>query len=441
MRLLSFSLGIIFFLQVFTTHGQNVIDSLSKLLNQSISDEQRVSVLIELASEYTEKNAEESITKVGEAITLAEKIGFEKGLGDAYNFLGTFYRRRGDYKLSIENYLKAAEIRQKLNAKSDLARTYNNLGNTYADQANYDLSIAYYLKALQMYEEMNHKEGIARAIGNIGTVYYDQENDEKALEYFFKALKINEEQNNYDLLRYNHNNIGRVYKRQNRLDDAIRSFQNAIAVNEKTKNAKDLSSRNYWQILARSSNFLGETYLLENKTDSAFKNLKTALEVFEKLNDRSGKATVLKNLALTFQKVGKWDDAVTYAKKSLAVSNEIQAKDKIKEAAFVLATLYEEKGNYKEAYQMYQLGAAMKDSILNTEKLKAISNLQANYELDKKQKEVELLQKEAALKEQQVKSANFQRNAFLAGFALILVLAFVLIRNNIQKQKTNRLLA
>lgn len=440
MRLLSAAFLLTFFGQVFIAKGQNVIDSLSKLLSQSINDEQRVSVLIELAGEYTEKNPEETIIRIGEAIELAEKIKFEKGLGDAYNFLGTFYRRRGDYKLSIENYLKAAEIRKKLNAKSDLARTYNNLGNTYADQANYDLSIENYLKALQMYEEMNNKEGIARAIGNIGTVYYDQENDEKALEYFFKALKINEEQNNYDLLRYNHNNIGRVYKRQNKLDQAIKSFQNAIAVNEKTKNAKDLSSRNYWQILARSSNFLGETYLLENKIDSAFKSLKTALEVFEKLNDRSGKATVLNNLAIASQKVGKWEEALQYAQKSLAVSKEIQAKDKIKEAAFVLASLYEEKGNFKEAYRMYQLGAIMKDSILNTEKLKAISNLQTNYELEKKQKEVELLQKESALKEQQVKSANFQRNAFLAGFALILILAFVLVRNNIQKQKTNRLL-
>ncbi|GAB4335501.1 MAG: hypothetical protein OHK0038_13200 [Flammeovirgaceae bacterium] len=426
----------------FSIKAQSVADSLQNLLNSSSTkEEDKVLILIELAGEFTEKKTDESILRINQAISLAEKIGFKKGLGDAYNFLGTFYRRRGDYKSSLENYFKAVEIRKAIDAKSDLARTYNNLGNTYADQGSYDLSIENYLKALQMYEVLDNKEGIARAIGNIGTVYFDEGNDEKALEYFFKALKINQESNNYDLLRYNYNNIGRVYKRQNNLEDAINSFHNALAVNEKTKNAKDASSRNYYQILARTSNFLGETYILLNQADSAFRNLNTALEFFEKTNDRSGEATALRSLAILYEKLDNQEDALKYASQSLEIGKEIAAKDKIKDAAFTLASLYEKKGNFKEAYKMYQLGAVMKDSIYNSEKAKTISNLQLNYELDKKQREVELLQKESALQEQAIKSANFQRNAFLAGFALILVLAFVLIRNNIQKQKINKILS
>jgi serine phosphatase RsbU (regulator of sigma subunit) len=440
-KLSFFWLATILLIINFSIKAQNVADSLQNLLNTSLKEEDKVLILIELAGEFTEKKPEETILRINEATSLAEKIGFQKGLGDAYNFLGTFYRRRGDYKSSLENYFKAVEIRKSLDAKSDLARTYNNLGNTYADQGSYDLSIENYLKALQMYEVLENKEGIARAIGNIGTVYYDEGNDEKALEYFFKALKINEENNNYDLLRYNHNNIGRVYKRQNKLEDATNSFHNALEVNEKTKNAKDASSRNYLQILARTSNFLGETYMLLNQTDSAFRNLNTALEFFEKTNDRSGKSTALRSLAILYEQLGKQEDALKFALKSLDVGKEIGAKDKIKDAAFTLATLYEKKGKSNEAYKMYQLGAAMKDSIYNSEKAKTINNLQLNYELDKKQREVELLQKESALQEQAIKSANFQRNAFVAGFALILVLAFVLVRNNLQKQKTNRLLS
>jgi hypothetical protein len=66
---------------------------------------------------------------------------------------------------------------------------------------------------------------------------------------------------------------------------------------------------------------------------------------------------------------------------------------------FIFSKLYAQKGNYKKAYENYQAYSNEKDSILNLESIKRIADMQIRYETEKKEKEIQLLNKDKKLKE------------------------------------------
>ncbi|TAD96475.1 MAG: tetratricopeptide repeat protein [Bacteroidetes bacterium] len=415
------------------------IDSLKSLLRNAQVDTAKALLMNELLWEYVEIDPKLTLQYAQQCLDFCQKIGFQQGLGNVYYDLGTIYRRRGNYALSLENNYKSLEIRKLLPDKSLLARTYNNLGNTYADLGSYTISLQNYFESLKILEQVNNKEGIARAMGNIGTIYADQENYPKALEYYNKALEINAALENYDLLRYNLNNIGVLYQKEGKHSDALNYFAKTLEINEKSKNRAGIAHRNYWQISARTLNYLGECRIKLNKRQECLQNYEQALEIFIKIKDEFGAAGVLKNMALFYKTEKNHEKALNYAKQSLEIGKKIGAKERIKDAASLMAEIYE-KTDSKAALEYYKLATAMKDSLYSLDKDKVVNNLQTGYDLEKKQKQIEIIEKESKLKDEEVRNVNLQRNAFIVGFLLFLLFIVALMRSFKQQKKANSLL-
>ena len=114
----------------------------------------------------------------------------------------------------------------------------------------------------------------------------------------------------------------------------------------------------------------------------------------------------------------------------------------------LLLPVYQELHEYHANHQKYQQAYdyllkfnAIEDSLLSLEKNKQVEELEAKYELDKKQKQVALLAKENKIKTLETQQ---QKNAKRALFLVvgILSLLFLLLINRYRiKRKSNRLLA
>ena len=76
----------------------------------------------------------------------------------------------------------------------------------------------------------------------------------------------------------------------------------------------------------------------------------------------------------------------------------------------------------------------------NAENDKKIQRLQFNYDIDKKQGEVDLLTKDKELQDLTIQKQKFTRNALIVGIVLVLVIAFETFRNYLNKVKTNKVL-
>jgi serine phosphatase RsbU (regulator of sigma subunit) len=84
---------------------------------------------------------------------------------------------------------------------------------------------------------------------------------------------------------------------------------------------------------------------------------------------------------------------------------------------------------------------AYKDSILNEENSKMISQLQEQYNADKREKEIQLLNSQKQKDDLKIKQQATQIYAFIIGSLLLIILAFVVWRGYQTKKKANELLA
>ena len=72
----------------------------------------------------------------------------------------------------------------------------------------------------------------------------------------------------------------------------------------------------------------------------------------------------------------------------------------------------------------------MKDSLCKENNVNEMAEIQTKYEKEKKEKEIELQKLELGKKDAEVKQQTIQRNAFIVGFVLVLILVIVVLRGN-----------
>ena len=110
----------------------------------------------------------------------------------------------------------------------------------------------------------------------------------------------------------------------------------------------------------------------------------------------------------------------------LVIAEDIGSKNDMKQAYGNLSDAYAEQKQFKKAYEYHRLYSELKDSIFNTESAMQIAGMQAQYESEKKEKKIVLLKKEKELQDIKLKQRTTQRNAFIVGFGLVIILALVI---------------
>src|SRR5665213_1103473 len=84
----------------------------------------------------------------------------------------------------------------------------------------------------------------------------------------------------------------------------------------------------------------------------------------------------------------------------------------------------------------------LRDTLFSQESKKELVQKEMNYEFDKKESKQKAEQdKKDALANEQLKQKEEQRNYFIAGFALVLILAGFIFRSYRQKQKANEIIS
>lgn len=378
-------------LSSFLQAQQNKIDSIQNLLKIS-KDTSQINNLNELSWQYINiGNYEKAFENAKQAQQQAEKLNYKKGIANAYNNTGIIYWNQGNYERSLEAHLKTLHIREEIGDKKGIASSYNNIGFIYESQKNYEKVLEYHFKSLKIRNEIGDKKGIANSYNNIGNIYYKQGNYELALNNYLKSLTISAELGNLQGIAYSYNNIGNIYFYQGNYEKALNNF---------------------------------------------LKSLKIKKEIGAK----QGIGIVDLNIGSTYIKQNKLEEAYHYLNQSLIISREIGDKEGVKEAYSFLSDLYNKKGDYKQAYEYHKLFSDIKDTLLNEESSKQITEMNTKYDSEKKDKE--LIKKDAEINIQQAETEkqNLQRNAFIIGFALVFVLAFFIFRGYRQKQSANKLL-
>ncbi|HYM93832.1 MAG TPA: adenylate/guanylate cyclase domain-containing protein, partial [Chitinophagaceae bacterium] len=132
--------------------------------------------------------------------------------------------------------------------------------------------------------------------------------------------------------------------------------------------------------------------------------------------------------------------ALNYYNKASTVAEEIKAAPDLKDIYQGMAIAYAKITDYKNAFKYQSLYADIKDTLYNSESDKKLGTLQFEFDLAKKQSQIDLLTKDNALTDLQLKRQKFAKNAFMIGLSLVLLIALLIFRNYLIKLKTHKIL-
>lgn len=403
------------------------IDSLSQVLKTAKEDTTKIALLNSLSiKQWQSGDFTNAMKNASDALALSQKVKYTNGIVAANNNIGMIYFQQGDYVMALKNYSTALILAKEAGDKRVLAVTYNNIGTAYDIQGNYLDALKNYFTSLEIAEEIEYKKIIASVEMNIGIVYQERENYPAALENYLVALKIAEEENDKQTIAYVYNNIGDVNRKQGKYSESLENHFTSLKIKEEIGDTVGI---------IHTYISLGEVYNLQGKLTEAKKYFQKSLMLAGRINDKSDIAAAYLSLGKLNTKTKNTAEASVQIQKGLTVAKEIGSKEQIKESYRLLSDLASSIGNFESSYKYHLLYDEMKDSISNESSNKQIAQLKIQYETEKKDKDIQLLNKNNEIITIRNKEQKFIIRVLIGSFVFFLLSILIYYRLYNQRRK------
>ncbi|MHC1775999.1 MAG: adenylate/guanylate cyclase domain-containing protein [Lentimicrobium sp.] len=414
------------------SHGQTrQADSLKLLIKAAKDDTLKVNTLIALSGSLVRTDAKDALLYANQAKELADQLGFERGQAYALKSLGMGYYFQGNYIETLLYWQQSLETFQSIGDKLGIANMLNNLGAINFNEGDDEKAIEYYLESLRVSEEIGDKLRIATALVNIGAVYFNKNaTHDRALEYYLKALPLSEELGDHDAIGTSAVNMGEIYLTRGDDKSALFYFEKALNAYKKSESGN----------VPYALNNIGKVYAKRKDYPQAIQYQKEALELAGKLNAKLEMSQSLLGLAETYNQQGDFRSSISAYHSAKDIAKEIGANYELKFAYEGLAGLYQKVSDFENAYKYQTLYSGIKDTLYNAEMDKRLQALTLNFDLEKKQGEVDLLTKDKALQELDIQRQKAIRNATSITGILLLLLAIGLFNRYRYVRKTKKII-
>lgn len=365
------------------------------------------------------------------SLPIMREIGNRKGESSCLLNIGLTYSHKGEFNEALNHMFQGIKIKEEIGDKKGLSSGYNNIGNIYTTLGNYVEALNYHLKSLKIKEELKDKLGSSMSYNNIGNVLGAQKKLDKALEYYQKALTIAEELDDQVGIGSSSTNIGDIYLQQKKYKDAQFYFFKSLAVCEHAEDKRGM---------AEAYNDISDAYYMEKKADQGlFYSLKS-YDLYKKIDDKKGIVDAAGSTAKLYTLKNDEKNSLYFNNICLKLAQGIDYKEGIRDAYINLATWYKKQKEFGKALMYTNLYNEMKDSILNKDNFRQISELNTRYETDKKEKEILLLTKDQELKTKIIKQQQLVRWGLIGGLILLFIAIYSIYRRYRFKQNANVLL-
>jgi two-component system, NtrC family, sensor kinase len=318
---------------------------------------------------------------------------------------------------------KAIEIAKQINYKKGEADALTTYAEAFHFSSDYPTALKIQFDAVQLYKEIKDSFGLAGAFGLIGILYNDLQQYHQALEYLKPAATFFEQENGTYRGSFELANIADAYLGLKMNDSALYYEHKAFAL----YSTKDSTSPHLKEFLLGS---IGEVYAESGKTDSALIFYKQCVSISKALNDKLNLTKTQVRVATLYDNLHQYDSAFVYAKAAFDNSNILDFLLMRLEVSNLLSKMYQEKQNKDSALFYLTIASAMRDSLYGPDKIRRLQLLA----LDEQQKQQEILIEKEKLRN------KIKYTILFSSLIVFLLIAFLLYRNNLHKQKANKLL-
>jgi two-component system, NarL family, sensor kinase len=400
-------------------------DSLLNVLARSKEDTAKVLVMVRLGELYLGLHPDSSVYFAKAFGILSEKLNF--GVGKAYSLsMQAFVLSAQNRKYeAIALDLEAIEVLKKTNRKKALANLYNNTAMIYYAQDDIPESLDHYLKAEAMYEQLNDSSSIAFMYGNLATIYLGLREYKTAYLYALRGVL---------LCRSLHQAMGLGAGLINLASSLVnlQRFDTALVV---LKDARD-HTKIYEGVEANTKalSLINSVYLGMGKFDLLKINSNALIAAGRAIADSVGVCDGLSGLVEYYFHEKKYALAAHYSRECIGIAKKDSIVYALRAAYIAAARLEMAKGN-AAGYDLYNdLRDSIDEKIRSDKVLRNAQELEAKYSLNKKQAEIDSLNKEKKIQQLTLRQRNMI-NWVLAGVVLVAALIGFLYNRNYRQRK------
>jgi len=357
------------------------IETLRAQSDNDTNSTEIVKMLCELAFLLCRSEPGQAEVYGNQALTLADRIHFKKGSAESHNVIGTSYFVRGNYDKALKCYSMSLKISEESGHRKGIASCYSNIGNIHTNKGDFEQALANHFRALKIKEEIGDKPSTAKSYNSIGIIYDKLKEYNYALENYHKALHLFEELGDKKGIAFSCNNIGVVFETQGESTAALEYYNNSLKIKKIIGDKKGISS-SYLNI--------GTLYKEQKEFDLALEYCLNALEIFREIGDKRCIADSYINIGCIYTQLKNYDSAHNYLQKGIDLAQKIGTKDLEMDSNKFFSELYQIQNDFKQALEHHRRYSILKEEIFNSINTENISKMQIKYEIEKREREIEI---------------------------------------------------
>lgn len=351
----------------------------------------------------------------------------------------------------------------------------------YCDYDQLDSSLYYGKKAVEVFKKTKNYPSLLTVLNNISKVYRKRGEYDKANEYLFSILKIAEKQkinywivSSYVSLSLNYHDFENFDKgvyygkialkkslkfKDNSQNDFIYNSLNAIAINFDDWNKPDSALYyhkrvfNYFKgkdtlLIGETYNNIGNTLLKQKKFKEAKHWILNSLTIANIKFNQNGsvkdtyyyydRATLYTNLATISYETGDFKAAENYFEKAFENAKKCNNAEKLRDYYYQKSLFNKKRNNLKQAVEDQENYIKLRDSVFGQEREKTLSELEAKYQNEKKEKELLLSKSKVVAKENEIKQKNTQFLILALISISLLIIVFLVYKQHKFKIKQQK---
>ncbi len=359
-----------------------------------------------------------------------------KVIGDQFNlpevkiyysiYNGQIELEKGNYYKAIESIKSSLSLLNEYDFKPLRVKSLYLLGDIYSEIGEYDGAIDNLLKAESLNSKLSNKKQEAEINFDLSYVFYYQKNAEKARILANQAKKQFQEIGLKKQVAATNNLLGLIELYVKNYEASANFFDKGMAVYDSLGYKKGIAAILY------NKSFI---FLEQGEIQKVLTIQRKALSLEKEINNIRGIIISYNSLGDLFISTKEYDSAKLYLNKARELLTKYPALSSEELNNQYLSNLYYAIDDYKKAYEYLKLTKQNSDSIFSISSLNKSLQLSAIHDLEKKEIEIENLNRdkqtkniELALQESQLSQQKML--IYIVGIALVffLILSYFLAR-------------
>jgi two-component system, NarL family, sensor kinase len=430
--MISFKSYLIFALMLVLLPGDNGVqaqiipDSLLRKLATASNDSVKGITLLEIGEAIEEATPEKSMDYYRQALSLGQQIKNNRVILSSYTDLGICYTNLNKMDSAIITFEKGIPYTRLLKDTVREARTLANIGNAYLHKKDRVTAIEYYLKAALLWETSSNQQYLPLLYSNIEALLDEQKEHARALEYGNKALALAQKMKDDYSVVSALVNLSTTYNYLAEHEKEYALLEQALPLAKKNGNLDQI---------ATTYHNMGDYYFKKNDFSSALDKYLESFNYVKQMGNKYHLCEICTVLALTYHKLNQDGRALQYILQAEQLADEVGVRTKLKEIYLTRAEIEQKAGNYKIASEYFSKTLIVSDSLFKTETSEKVAEAEAQYQNEKKQKEIVQLEKDKQIQSLSIRQKSTLNYILIGSVTALLVLFFLAYRNVRHRQQ------